>query len=130
MVAPFDASIRTCAIALLLLVTGACAHTQTYQIDCIPRDVTIFLDGKPLDRAPADVKVFVDGAPVDDASESIDLRTDRPHVLFIKGEGYEPAMVVLEIEETEDGPALSPRDLCLGLDLTKRSRKLEIEVEE
>jgi hypothetical protein len=129
-VAPFDASIRACAIALLLLVTGACAHTQSFQIDCIPRDVTIFLDGEPLDRAPADVTVFVDGVPVDRTSDSIDLRTDQPHVLFIRGEGYEPAMVVLDIEETEDGPALSPRDLCLGLNLAKRSRKLEIEVEE
>jgi hypothetical protein len=129
-VAPFDVSIRACAIALLLLVIGACAHTQTFQIDCIPRDVTIFLDGESLDRAPADVTVFVDGAPVDRASDSIDLRTDQPHVLFIKGEGYEPTMVVLDTEETEDGPALSPRDLCLELNLAKRSRKLEIEVEE
>jgi hypothetical protein len=129
-VAPFDVSFRACAIALLLLVTGACAHTQTFQIDCIPRDVTIFLDGKPLDRATGDITVFVDGAPVDRASDSIELRTDQPHVLFIKGEGYLPAMVVLDIEETEDGPALSPRDLCIGLNLAKRSRKLEIEVEE
>jgi len=129
-VAPFDASIRICAIALSLLVTGACAHTQTFQIDCIPRDVTIFLDGEPLDRGPADVTVFVDGAPVDRTSDSIDLRTDQPHVLFIRGEGYKPAMVVLDIEETGNGPALSPRNLCLDLNLAKRSRKLEIEVEE
>ncbi|MBW2541244.1 MAG: hypothetical protein JRF15_04065 [Deltaproteobacteria bacterium] len=117
-------------MALLLFVGGACTQTQAFRIDCIPRDVTIFLDGKPLDRAGGDVEVFVDGAPVDRASESIDLRTDRPHVLFIKGEGYESAMVVLDTEETEDGPALSPRDLCVELDLAKRSRKLEIEVED
>jgi hypothetical protein len=39
-------------------------------------------------------------------------------------------MVVLELEETADGPALLPRDLCLELNLAKRSRKLEIEIEE
>jgi hypothetical protein len=39
-------------------------------------------------------------------------------------------MVVLEIEETADGPALSPRDLCLDLNLEKRKRALEIEIEE
>jgi len=109
-----DASIRTCAIALLALAIGACAHTQTFQLDCIPGDVTIYLDKVPLDRVP----------------ESLDLRTDRPHVLFIKGEGYEPTMVVLDTEETVDGPVLTPRDLCLEFNLAKRSRKLEIEVEE
>lgn len=128
--APFDLSIRSGAIALSLFVLGACAHSQTFQIDCIPRDVTIFLDGEPLERNPREVTVFVDGAPVDRISDSIDLRSDKPHVLFIKGEGYEPAMVVLDTEETADGPVLSPRDLCLGLNLTKRSRRLEIEVEE
>ncbi len=128
--AHFDVSIRACAITLLLLVAGACAHSQTFQIDCIPRDVTIFLDGEPLERNPREITVFVDGAPVDRVSDSIDLRSDRPHVLFIKGEGYEPTMVVLDTEETGAGPVLSPRDLCLGLNLNKRSRKLEIEVEE
>jgi hypothetical protein len=39
-------------------------------------------------------------------------------------------MVVLDIEETADGPALSPRDLCLELNLARRSRKLDLEVEE
>jgi hypothetical protein len=39
-------------------------------------------------------------------------------------------MVVLELEETADGPALSPRDLCFELNLAKRKRELEIEIEE
>ncbi len=114
MVTPFGVSIRACGIAVLLLAAGACAHTQSYRLDCVPRDITIYLDKVPLDQIP----------------DSIDLRTDRPHVLFFKGEGYEPTMVVLETEETADGPALSPRDLCFELNLAKRSRKLEIEIEE
>ena len=114
MAAHFDVSIRICAIALALLVVGACAHKQTIRLDCVPKDVTIYLDKAPLDRVP----------------DSIDLRTDQPHVLFFKGEGYEPVMVVLELEETADGPALSPRDLCFELNLVRRNRELELEIGE
>jgi hypothetical protein len=114
MVAHFDVSIRLCGIALVLLVVGACAHKQTIRLDCVPKDVTIYLDKVPLDRVP----------------DSIALRTDQPHVLFFKGEGYEPVMVVLDLEETADGPALSPRDLCFELNLEKRKRELKIEIEE
>ncbi len=113
-VAPVVISIRTCGVAVALLAVGACAHKQTIQLDCVPKDVTIYLDKVPLDRVP----------------DSIALRTDQPHVLFFKGEGYEPTMVVLELEETADGPALSPRDLCFELNLAKRKRELEIEIEE
>jgi hypothetical protein len=113
-VARFDVSIRTCGIVLALLAVGACAHKQTIRLDCVPKDVTIYLDKVPLDRVP----------------DSIDLRTDQPHVLFFKGEGYEPTMVVLDIEETADGPALSPQDLCFELNLARRSRELELEIEE
>jgi hypothetical protein len=113
-VAPVNVAIRVCGIALALLAVGACAHKQTIQLDCVPKDVTIYLDKVPLDRVP----------------DSIALRTDQPHVLFFKGEGYEPMMVVLELEETADGPALSPRDRCFELNLAKRKRELEIEIEE
>jgi hypothetical protein len=114
MVAPLDVSMRICGLALVLLAVGACAHKQTIRLDCVPKDVTIFLDKVPLDRVP----------------DSIDLRTDEPHVLFFKGEAYEPTMVVLEIEETADGPALSPRDLCLEFNLARRNRELELEIED
>jgi hypothetical protein len=113
-VAAVNASIRTCGIALALLAVAACAHKQTIRLDCVPKDVTIYLDKVPLERVP----------------DSIALRTDQPHVLFFKGEGYEPVMVVLELEETADGPALSPRDLCFELNLAKRKRELEIEIDD
>ncbi len=109
-----QATARTLGIALLLLAAGGCAHKQSFRLDCVPKDVTIYLDKVPLERVP----------------DAISLRVDEPHVLFFKGEGYEPTMVVLDIEETADGPALSPRDVCLDLNLAKRSRDLEIEVEE
>jgi hypothetical protein len=113
-VAHLDASIRICGVVVALMAVSACAHKQAIRLDCVPKDVTIYLDKVPLDRVP----------------DSIDLRTDQPHVFFFRGEGYEPTMVVLDIEETADGPALSPRDLCLELNLAKRSRELDLEVEE
>ena len=113
-VTPLDYSMRICGLALVLLAVGACAHKQTYRLDCVPKDVTIFLDKVPLDGVP----------------DSIDLRTDQPHVFFFKGEAYQPAMVVLDIEETADGPVLSPRDLCLEFNLARRNRELELEIED
>ena len=99
-----DASVRSGAILLLLLVSGACAPKQKIQLDCIPKQVTIYVDKEPLPSVP----------------DSIDLRADQPHILFFKGGGYESAMVVLDSEETADGPALTPRDVCLELDLIER----------
>ncbi len=104
---------RSGAILLLVLVFCACAPKQKIQLDCVPQEVTIYVDKEPLPEVP----------------DSIDLRADRSHVLFFKGGGYQPAMVVLDSEQGADGPVLSPRDVCLELDLVERSRDLRIEVE-
>lgn len=101
------------AALLLLLISTACAQTQTFRLDCVPKEVTIYLDKEPLDRVP----------------DSIRLRTDRPHTLFFKGGDYKPEMVVLDTQPAGQEPALSPRDVCTELNLVKRSRELEIEVE-
>jgi hypothetical protein len=106
-------SLRVGAALLLVLVSGACATTQKFHLDCVPKEVTIYVDRDPLPDVP----------------DSIDLRADQSHVLFFKGGGYQPAMVVLHSEEGADGPALSPRDVCTELNLVERSRELEIEVE-
>jgi len=105
---------RTVAILLLVLTFGACAPKQKIQLDCVPKEVTIYVDKEPLPDVP----------------DSIDLRADQSHVLFFKGGGYKPAMVVLDSEAGADGPALSPRDVCLELDLVERTRDLQIEVEQ
>ena len=39
-------------------------------------------------------------------------------------------MVVFETEQTADGPALTPRNMCLELNITRRRRELELELEE
>jgi hypothetical protein len=107
------ALVRVSAALLLVLVSGACATTQKFQLDCVPKDVTIYVDRDPLPDVP----------------DSIDLRADQSHVLFFKGGGYQPAMVVLDSEEGADGPALTPRDVCVELNLVERSRELQIEIE-
>ena len=106
--------IRICGMVLALLATSACAHKQRVRLDCVPKDITIYLDKVPLESVPDYVK----------------LRTDQPHIFFFKGEGYESQMVVLDMEETEDGPALTPPDMCLDLNITKRSRDLDLNIED
>ena len=108
-----DATTRTGAILLLILISGACAPKQKIRLDCVPQEVTIYVDKEPLPSVP----------------DSINLRADRSHILFFKGGGYLPALVVLDSEESEEGPVLSPRDVCFELDLIERSRELRIEVE-
>jgi hypothetical protein len=101
------------AVLLLLFGAGACAHKQTVRLDSVPKEVTIYLDQEPLDGV----------------HDAIHLRTDRPHTLFFKGGGYEPDMVVLDVEGEGKPQTLSPRDVCAELHLVKRRRDLELEVE-
>ena len=104
------------AVALLLLAAlfaVSCAPKQKIPLDCVPKDITIYVDKKPLDSVP----------------DEIDLRADRPHTLFFRGEGYEPAMVVLESVDGERGPTLSPSNVCVELHFVERAQEIEVEIE-
>jgi hypothetical protein len=107
------ASARAGAVLLIVLGAGACAPKQKIRLDCVPKEVTVYVDRNPLADVP----------------DSIELRADQSHVLFFKGGGYQPAMVVLDSEQGADGPALSPTDVCVELNLIERSRELQIEIE-
>jgi len=100
-------------LAHLALLAGGCAAKQTITLDCVPKDITIFVDKKPLDSVPKEIA----------------LRADRPHTLFFRGEGYTTAMVVLETVDGENGPVLTPDDVCTELHFVVRNRDLEIEIE-
>lgn len=104
---------RFTLLVLVALFSPSCATKQTIPLDCVPKDVTIYVDKKPLDSVP----------------NEIELRTDRPHTLFFRGEGYDPAMVVLDSVSGEHGPALAPSDVCVELHFVKRAQELEIEIE-
>ena len=100
-------------LLLTALFTAGCAPKQKIPLDCVPKDVTIYLDKKPLDSVP----------------DEIELRADRPHTLFFRGEGYEPTMVVLDSVKREQGPVLSPDNVCVELRFVERSRDIEVEIE-
>lgn len=99
-------------ISLALFAAG-CAAKQTIPLDCVPKDVTIYVDKKPLESVP----------------NEIDLRADRPHTLFFRGEGYEPTMLVLESVDSGQGPTLTPGNVCVELNFVERNRDVEIEIE-
>ena len=101
-------------LALLPLLFGAgCAPKVRVPLDCVPRNVTVFVDKQALEEVP----------------ETLELRADRPHVVFVKGGGYQPDQVVFEVREGEDGPELWPPDLCSQVRFVEMERELDIELE-
>jgi len=83
------------SIALAALALG-CAAKQRVSLECVPREVHVYVDGRSLDPA----------------TESVELRPDRAHTVFFKGGGFAPQMVVLESHETAGGARLSPAEVC------------------
>jgi hypothetical protein len=80
------------ALGLMIVVLCACAPKQLIPLDVLPQPATLYLDGEALDSIPPE----------------LELRADRPHVLFFKSEGYRPERVVLESREVEGKSRLAP----------------------
>lgn len=106
---------RLLGSVLFALAVAGCASTQTVKIECVPENVFVFVDGEQLEAGHTEVA----------------LRTDEPHKIYVKGEGYEPQLVVLEPQVDDEGRTrlAANEELCIepvpiGLD-----RTLEIEVE-
>jgi hypothetical protein len=98
--------------ALCTLLAIGCASTQTVRIECVPREVAVYVDGQRL------------------VGREAELRTDRAHKIFAKGPGYEPRLVVVEPEVDEDGRVGFRDDaLCVQLVPVEMKRELEVEVE-
>jgi len=111
--------IRCTRIALVAVATSAtvaaCAAKQRVPLDCVPQEVTVFVDQRALEELP----------------ESLELRSDRPHKIFLKGPGYEPQLIVLEPRRDESGrTALHPDRICVELVRVGVDRQLTLEVEE
>jgi hypothetical protein len=94
-------------------VALGCAAKQRVALDCVPHEVEVYVDGRKLDGTP----------------ESIELRKDRAHTVFFKGGGYRPHMVVLNSEEVDGQPRLSPADICTETVFVETQPELQIEVE-
>ena len=89
-----------------------CAAKQRVSLECVPREVHVYVDGRSLDPG----------------TESIDLRSDRAHTVFFKGGGYAPQMVVLESYESKNGARLSPAEVCSQTAFVPTSPQVEIQV--
>ncbi|MBW2267409.1 MAG: hypothetical protein JRH16_02440 [Deltaproteobacteria bacterium] len=83
-------------VLLLLLGAPSCATTQRVSLDCVPHEVSVFVDGRELRAGTSDVA----------------LATDEPHTVFFRGGGYAPRLVVLDSVDGENGTQLSPPDVC------------------
>jgi hypothetical protein len=102
---------RTLAGVAALLAAIGCASTQSVRIQCVPREVKVYVDGQLLEGGQAA------------------LRTDRPHKIYAKGPGYEPRLVVLEPEVDAQGRSAFRDDLCLEVVPVGMKREIELEVE-
>ena len=98
------------ALALLL---GGCAAKQVVPLDCVPKEVEVYVDGALLDR-----------------DDVLTLSKDEPHKLFFKRPGHEPQLVVLESMSGPDGQLqLDTDDVCVTLVPVGVGRELTIEAE-
>ncbi len=106
-------------IALVAVATSAigiaCAAKQRVPLDCVPEEVTVFVDQRVLEELP----------------EALELRSDRPHKIFLKRPGYEPQLIVLEPRRGEGGRStLHPDRICVELVRIGVDRQLRLEIEE
>ena len=111
----FSASSACAALGVVAALGVGCAPKQRIPLDCVPEEVTIYVDQRALDEHP----------------EALELRSDKPHKIYVKGPGYEPQLIILEPEYGEDGEQkLSPDRICVELVPVGVERNLELEVEE
>ena len=88
--------------SLALLLAGVawgglgCAAKHRVALDCVPHDVTVYVDGRELRERP----------------EAVELSRDEPHTVYFKGGGYRPQMIVFESTEVEGEHRLTPTDIC------------------
>jgi hypothetical protein len=107
---------RIALVAVATLAAGvACAAKQRVPLDCVPDEVTVYVDQRALEAVP----------------ETLELRSDRPHKVYLKGPGYEPQLIVLEPRRDEGGrTTLHPDRICVELVPVGVDRQLTLEIEE
>ena len=104
--------ISICVVAIAAAALG-CASKQHIALDCVPHGVSVYIDGRLLEKTP----------------ESIELRNDKAHTVFFKGGGYQPQMVVLRSEDVDGEKHLSPADVCTETVFVETRPEVQIEVE-
>jgi hypothetical protein len=104
--------ISICVAAVVASALG-CASKQHVALDCVPHEVSVYIDGRKLEKTP----------------ESVELRKDKPHTVFFKGGGYQPQMVVLRSEDVDGEKRLSPADVCTEAVFVETRPEVRIEAE-
>jgi hypothetical protein len=100
-------------LVFALVFAGGCAAKQHVALDCVPHEVSVYVDGRRLEGSP----------------DSVELRADRPHTVFFKGGDYEPRMVVLESREVDGRSELAPADVCSETSFVPMQPQVEMEIE-
>jgi hypothetical protein len=102
-------------LAASLLAAGCLSSTQRVRIACVPEEMKIYVDGRLLEEGAENV---------------IFLRTDEPHKIFVRGEGYEPQLVVLEPTLDADGrESLGADEVCIEVIPVGMERELDLQME-
>ena len=102
------------ASACALGLAGCFASKQQIPLDCVHREVTVYVDGEQLEGRP----------------DSISLSRDESHKIYLKRPGYAPQLLVLESVDGPDGTAqLASSDVCIDLVPVGVGRELTIEGE-
>jgi hypothetical protein len=104
------------SVALFTAIGAAsigCAARQSVSLACVPKNVSIYVDGRLIDGAPDAVK----------------LSKDEPHAIFLKGGGYQSQMLVFESRERDGEPELEPADLCSRVKFIEMQPEVKIELD-
>lgn len=81
---------------------------------------------------PVPVTLYVDGELHPHGSpDQLELRADRPHILFFKKEGYRSEQIVIRSLRDESGSRLEPDRVEIRLSpVSSNRRELKVELDE
>ena len=103
--------------AALIAAAGAaafgCATGQRVSLECVPKNVMVYVDGRLLEGSAKTMK----------------LAKDQPHTVFLKGGGYQSQMLVFESREQDGKRVLDPADLCSRVKFVEMQPEVKIELE-
>ena len=107
------ARVSTVVFAAAVAAALGCASTQRISLACVPKNVSVYVDGRLLEGSP----------------ETLKLAKDEAHTVFLKGGGYQSQMLVFESRERDGKPELDPADLCSRLKFIEMQPEVKIELE-
>jgi hypothetical protein len=104
---------RALIYAAFAAAAFGCATGQRVSLECVPKNVMVYVDGRLLEGSAKTMK----------------LAKDQPHTVFLKGGGYQSQMLVFESREQDGKRVLDPADLCSRVTFVEMQPEVKIEVE-